>query len=75
LQEPLRAICSYAGLLKMRYEGQLDKDEDDFLNFMEGGAARMKDMVQGLLDYSRVGSHCKFREFNSEKTLENALIN
>ncbi|MGF7119372.1 PAS domain-containing sensor histidine kinase [Methanobacterium oryzae] len=75
LQEPLRTMGSYAGLLKRRYEGQLDEDADDFLEFMVSGATRMKDMVQGLLDYSRVGTQCKFTEFNSEKALKCALTN
>ncbi|MGF7118474.1 PAS domain S-box protein [Methanobacterium oryzae] len=75
LQEPLRTIGNYAGLLKHRYEGKLDEDADEFLEFMTSGAARMKDMVQGLLDYSRVGTHCKFTEFNSEKALKCALTN
>jgi len=76
LQEPLRTMGNYAGLLKRRYEGRLDDDADDFLEFMASGAARMKDMVQGLLDYSRVGTHGGvFSEFSTEDALKNALIN
>lgn len=74
LQEPLRTMSSYAGLLKHRYEGQLDKDADEFIEFMVSGAARMKSMIQGLLDYSRVGTRGdEFRNFNSEEALNNAL--
>jgi len=76
LQEPLRTMGNYAGLLKHRYGGQLDEDADDFLGYMESGAARMKDMVQGLLDYSRVGTRGdEFKVFNSEDALDHALIN
>ena len=76
LQEPLRTMGSYAGLLKHRYGGQLDEDANDFLDFMAGGAARMKDMVQGLLDYSRVGTKGgEFNVFNAEDALNTALIN
>jgi len=74
LQEPLRTMSSYAGLLKHRYEGQLDPDADDFIEFMVSGAARMKSMIQGLLDYSRVGTHGnEFNNFNSEEALNNTL--
>ncbi len=43
---------------------------------MESGAIRMKDMVQGLLDYSRVGTQGEeFKDFNAEEALDNALTN
>ena len=54
LQEPLRTIASYAQLIERRYKGQLDQDADEFLDFMVSGATRMKSMIQGLLEYSRI---------------------
>lgn len=74
LQEPLRIIASYAGLIKHRYEGQLDKDADDFIEYMVSEASRMKSMIQGLLDYSRIGTESnEFREFNAQSALKVAL--
>jgi len=76
LQEPLRTMASYAGLLKRRYGGKFDKDADDFLEYMVSGATRMKSMIQGLLDYSRAGTQdYKFKKFHSEKALNEALYN
>jgi light-regulated signal transduction histidine kinase (bacteriophytochrome) len=76
LQEPLRSIASYAQLLQRRYEGQIDQDADDFLDFMVAGATRMKDQIQGLLDYSRVGTQGEeFNEFSAGDALNTALIN
>lgn len=76
LQEPLRTMGSYAGLLKYRYKGQLDGDADEFLDYMVSGAIRMQDMIKGLLDYSHVGTQgSKFNEFNAEEALKGALYN
>jgi light-regulated signal transduction histidine kinase (bacteriophytochrome) len=56
LQEPLRMISSYVDLLAEEYEGELDDEADEYIAFAVDGAERMQDMVDGLLDYSRVRS-------------------
>ncbi|WP_414469284.1 PAS domain S-box protein [Methanobacterium sp. ACI-7] len=76
LQEPLRTMGSYAGLLKRRYGEELDSDADEFIDYMVSGSKRMKGMIQGLLDYSRVGTPGKeFKEFNAEEALDHAITN
>jgi len=76
LQEPLRTMASYAQLIERRYKGQLDPDADEFLEYMVGGAKRMKSMIQGLLDYSQVEAKSnQFKEISAEKALDNALSN
>jgi PAS domain S-box-containing protein len=76
LQEPLRTISSYAGLLKRRYEGKLDKDADDFIAFMVEGASRMREMIQGLLDYSKVGTKGgKFERVDVNVVLKDVIYN
>ncbi|MGB9980333.1 PAS domain S-box protein [Methanobacterium sp.] len=76
LQEPLRNIASYAQLIERRYKNKLDPDADEFIEFMVDGSRRMKQMIQGLLNYSRVGTRGKeFTEFESENALNYALGN
>lgn len=54
LQEPLRMITSYLQLIESRYKEDLDQDGEEFLEFAIDGAERMKTMIEGLLEYSRV---------------------
>ncbi|WP_254531695.1 sensor histidine kinase [Natrinema gelatinilyticum] len=54
LQEPLRMVSSYLQLIEQRYEEELDDDGEEFLAYAVDGADRMRDMIDGLLEYSRV---------------------
>ncbi|WP_440769768.1 PAS domain S-box protein [Natronorubrum sp. DTA28] len=54
LQEPLRMITSYLQLIEGRYADELDDDAEEFIEFAVDGADRMREMIDGLLEYSRV---------------------
>jgi len=54
LQEPLRMVSSYLRLIEQRYADELDEDGEEFIEFAVDGADRMRNMVEGLLEYSRV---------------------
>ncbi|QLG62456.1 MEDS domain-containing protein [Halorarum salinum] len=54
LQEPLRMVSSYLQLIEDRYKDELDEDGEEFIEFAVDGADRMRTMVKGLLEYSRV---------------------
>jgi signal transduction histidine kinase len=55
LQEPLRSIRGFAQLIARRYNGQLDEDGHEFLQYITDSSTRMNSMIQGLLAYSRLG--------------------
>ncbi|ELY71056.1 PAS domain-containing sensor histidine kinase [Natrinema versiforme] len=54
LQEPLRMVSSYLQLIESRYADALDADGEEFLEFAVEGAERMRNMIDGLLEYSRI---------------------
>jgi signal transduction histidine kinase len=55
LQEPLRTITSYVGLLESRVGDQLDDRARSWLGFVSEGAGRMSQLITDLLEYSRTG--------------------
>ena len=77
LQEPLRTVASYAQLLARRYRGRLDRDADEFIEYMVGGVTRMHTLLNDMLAYSRV-TESKDRpltETNLNTVLQSALMN
>ena len=59
LQEPLRAVNSYAQLIARKYQGNLDAKADKYLGYIMEGATRMQQLINDLLSFSRVGTQRK----------------
>jgi PAS domain S-box-containing protein len=56
LQEPLRMISSFAGLLRDTYQGRFDAKADEYIAFTLESALRMQILIKDLLAYSRIGA-------------------
>jgi len=56
MQEPLRTISNYVGLLQNQYKGKLDKDADRYLTSISGATVRMQSLIRDLLEYSKIGN-------------------
>lgn len=55
LAEPLRSITGFSQLLQKRHGEKLDGEAHEFLSFIVDGTERMRELIDGLLSYSRVG--------------------
>jgi signal transduction histidine kinase len=76
LQEPLRTISNFTQLLAQRYQDKLDQDAKDFIQFTVEGADRMRLMINGLLDYSRIGTKGeKFAHVDMKDVLNHVINN
>lgn len=57
LQEPLRAMVTFAQMLDRDYRSRLDEKAAEYLNFIITGGQRMSALIRDLLDYSRISSN------------------
>jgi signal transduction histidine kinase len=76
LQEPLRMVTSYLGLLEQRTRQKLDPEALEFIRFATDGANRMQKLIKDILAYSRVDTQGKtFAATECEIVLEKVLLN
>jgi light-regulated signal transduction histidine kinase (bacteriophytochrome) len=54
LQEPLRMVASFLQLLNQRYSKDLSPEAKEYISFAVDGAVRMKQIIEDLLQYSRL---------------------
>jgi PAS domain S-box-containing protein len=74
LQEPLRAIAGQARLLQRRHRDGLSEEANECIDQVAGGAVRMRQLINDLLEYSRVATAGKpFQETSCSRLLNQAL--
>lgn len=69
LKEPLRMITSFMGMLKSKYDHQLDEKAHVYIDFAIDGGKRMQKMIADLLELSHTDRH-----LNKETTDINEVI-
>lgn len=76
LQEPLRAVAGCVQIFQKRYQGTLDTSADELINHTVEGANRMQQLINDLLDYSRVNRKGgEFRRTDFKLAVGEALKN
>ncbi len=55
LKAPLRAIGSLVSWISSDYSDKIEAEGQEMINLLEGRVKRMHDLIDGVLEYSRVG--------------------
>ena len=56
MQEPLRMVLNFSQIVLKDYHDRLDEEGREYLKIVGDSAMRMRDMVQDLLEYARLGT-------------------
>lgn len=76
LQSPLQAIVGYARIIEATYENHLDTDAKQYIANIVNAGWRMTQLIEDLLDYSRVGTCTEeFKPTDCKTVLEEVLAN
>jgi len=76
LQEPLQLVSRYARLLAEPYQQRLGGDEDRIIGHLVDSADRMQAMIDGVLEYSRLGTgRTGFRKASLDECADEAMKN
>lgn len=76
LQEPLRMITNYVQILERKYGSLFDDTALRYMRFIVEGSTRMKSLIDGLLQFSRVENKPHdFEETDLNQVLQLALQN
>ncbi len=77
LQEPMRTIGAYAQLLQRRDTLRIDPFASESLQLIVGATKRMAQLIEGLLEYSRLGGHERVQRttMSLEDTLKWVTLN
>lgn len=73
LQEPLRAIVGLVEITQMQFQGQVDDTLDKNLQYMSDAAKRMSRLINGLLDYARIGNKEGLKKIDLNVCLKDIL--
>lgn len=75
LQEPLRTINSFNELLANEYADKFDDNGRIYVKYISQSALRMRELITGLLDYSRLGSKRVLRKTDCNALLKDVVSN
>ncbi len=76
LKEPLRVVSNYVQMIQRRYEKGLDAEAHSYIGFIVQAVRRMYDLIDDLLNYSRVGADpTEFGMVDCTHVVQDVLLN
>lgn len=75
LQEPLRTISNFVGLLEKKYSGVTDAATVQYLQFIVDAAKRMQNLIKDLLDLSRIGRNIIYTAVDCNEVFNEVIAN
>jgi PAS domain S-box-containing protein len=73
LKEPIRKVQFFVERLKSKLEARLDEEEKSMMERMENAAARMKLLVDDLLEYAHINQTAEREDIDLNKKLQIVL--
>ena len=73
LQEPLRTIYNFVGLLDKKYSEKADDDTKEYFKFIVNATSKMQNLIKDLLEFSRVGKNMLFTAVDCNKILKEVI--
>lgn len=71
LQEPLNTVDSFVGLLETEFGHEFSQESKELLSFIKSSTIRMKELISGLLEYSKVAGNKEFKSVSLEALVAN----
>lgn len=75
LQEPLRTISIFVGLIEEKYSGKTDEDTELYLKQIVNAASKMQNLIKDLLDFSQIGRNISFAATDCNNILKEVIEN
>ena len=74
LQEPLRVVGNFIGLLKRRYKQYFDDQAIEYIDFAVDGVSRMSQQIKSILTFSKVSQkEINFQEADLNKVVKTKI--
>jgi PAS domain S-box-containing protein len=73
LQEPLDTITSFTMLLEDEFTGKMDKDAREYVDYIKQSSNRLRSLIAGLLEYSRIGKKSKLNKVDCNEMVRELL--
>ena len=74
LQEPVRTVTSFAEMLRNDIGNTLTPRSEKGLYYMLRACDRMRSLIQGLLEYSRIGHHADATTVHLQSVVDGVLL-